>query len=62
MRRLGFLASLTCFALLVLAAVFAPVLAPYLPNDPVHLPYALPGEGGLLGADSLGRDMFARIL
>lgn len=62
MRRLGFLASLTCFALLVLAAVFAPVLAPYLPNDPVHLPYAPPGEGGLLGADSLGRDMFARIL
>ncbi|RJG40492.1 ABC transporter permease [Mesorhizobium sp. DCY119] len=62
MRRVGFIVSLVCFALLILAAILAPHLAPYAPNQPVHMPYATPGDGGLLGADSLGRDMFSRIL
>lgn len=62
MKNTSFILSLACFALLVLAAVFAPFLAPYAPSDPVHMPYASPGDGGLLGADSLGRDMFSRIL
>ncbi|ENN83881.1 peptide ABC transporter, permease protein (plasmid) [Rhizobium freirei PRF 81] len=62
MRNTGFHLSLACFGLLVLAALFAPWLAPYAANDPVHMPYAMPGEGGLLGADSLGRDMLSRIL
>lgn len=62
MRRVGYVSSLTCFALLILAAVFAPLLAPYSPSAPVHIAYSLPGEGGPLGADSLGRDMLSRIL
>lgn len=62
MRNLGFILSLMAFTLLALAAILAPLIAPYLPSDPVHAPYAAPGEGGLLGADSLGRDMFSRIL
>jgi peptide/nickel transport system permease protein len=62
MRRIGFLLSVACFTLLVLAALFAPWLAPYAPNDPVHMPYAAAGDGGLLGADSLGRDMLSRVL
>ncbi|SCB23803.1 peptide/nickel transport system permease protein [Rhizobium miluonense] len=62
MRNVGFVLSLTCFGLLVIAALLAPWIAPYLPSDPVHMPYAPPGDGGLLGADSLGRDMLSRIL
>ena len=62
MRNTGFALSLLCFALLVLAAVFAPLLAPYSPSDPVHMAYAPPDAKALLGADSLGRDMLSRIL
>jgi len=62
MRNAGFILSLACFFLLVLAALFAPWLAPYAPNDLAHMPYAGIGDGGLLGADSLGRDMASRIL
>ncbi len=52
------------FALL---AVFAPLVAPFDPNQPI-LPFALPGaaapEGGifLFGTDHLGRDILSRII
>lgn len=62
MRAAGFALSVACFGLLALAAVLAPWLAPYPPGAPVHMPYATPGAGGLLGADSLGRDLLSRIL
>ena len=62
MRNLGFILSIICFGLLVLAAVFAPLLAPHSPSDPVHMAYAAPDAKALLGADSLGRDMLSRIL
>lgn len=62
MRNLGFILSLACFAALVLAAILAPMLAPYAPGEPVHAPYAGPGAGGWLGADSIGRDLLSRVL
>ena len=49
---------------MVLLAVFAPVLAPYDPNaiNPI-IPYKRIGfEGHLLGTDDLGRDILSRIL
>lgn len=50
-------------ALVVLAAVFAPVLAPYDP-DYVDLNNVLqgPGAGHLLGTDALGRDLLSRLM
>jgi ABC-type dipeptide/oligopeptide/nickel transport system permease subunit len=50
----------------ILAALFAPLLAPFDPTTPLK-PYATPGntfEGALLllGADTLGRDILSRIL
>jgi peptide/nickel transport system permease protein len=47
---------------IVVAAVCAPLLAPYTPNQPVHIPFAAPGAEAWLGADGLGRDMLSRIL
>ncbi len=55
--------ALAAVVLLVLAAVFAPWLAP---GDPYGGDLAdtlkLPGEAGLLGADGQGRDMVTRLL
>lgn len=55
--------------LIVLAAAFAPLIAPYPPNDQDLMQRLLPPvwqEGGsaahLLGTDELGRDMLTRIL
>ncbi|MFD6202448.1 ABC transporter permease [Streptomyces rubiginosohelvolus] len=50
-------------ALVVLAALFAPWLAPYDPNE-VDLGDALAGTGAdhLLGADTAGRDTLSRLL
>ncbi|WP_305985894.1 ABC transporter permease [Roseibium sp. MMSF_3544] len=58
---------------LILAAVFAPLLAPYNPFDPGSLnlmngfsqpmvPNALTGDSFLMGADDQGRDVFSTIL
>lgn len=49
--------------LIVLAAIFAPVLAPFDPNeaDFYHLSQA-PGDGHLLGTDAQGRDVLSRLL
>jgi peptide/nickel transport system permease protein len=56
-------AGLTLLALLVLVAVFAPLLTSW---DPVKqdLTASLqpPGNGHLLGTDQLGRDVYARLL
>nr|WP_311028734.1 nickel transporter permease [Mesorhizobium sp. WR6] len=61
-NRLG-MAGFTIILLLVLSAVFAPLLAthdPYLPNLAKRL--SPPGAEYWLGADELGRDILTRIL
>ena len=49
--------------LVTLIALLAPVLAPHDPIQPVGMPMASPGSGGLLlGTDSIGRDILSRVL
>lgn len=58
------LAGMTVLTVAVLAALLAPVVAPY-PADQTHFDAAFspPGTPGfLLGTDSLGRDILSRIL
>jgi peptide/nickel transport system permease protein len=65
--------SFSVVALMVLAAVFAPLIAPYNPFDPASLnlmngfsapmqPNAFTGETFWLGTDDQGRDVFSTIL
>lgn len=63
LRDRSALVGLAILVLLVLAAVLAPVLAPYSPTEP-HYESALrgPGRGFLLGTDVLGRDQLSRLL
>jgi peptide/nickel transport system permease protein len=48
---------------MVFTAIFAPLIAP---SDPKAQDYAMtlrpPGEGGLMGTDSLGSDVFSRVI
>ena len=46
----------------VVAAIFAPVIAPYGEAEVVGSSYAPPDEAMILGGDQLGRDMFSRII
>ena len=46
----------------IAAAILAPLVAPYPPNDLVGPPSRAPGGGFLLGTDDLGRDVFSRLL
>jgi peptide/nickel transport system permease protein len=54
------------FSLVIVVTVIAvavPVLAPHDPLMPVGMPLQAPGKGGfLLGTDSVGRDIFSRVL
>ncbi|RAX45245.1 ABC transporter [Arthrobacter sp. AQ5-06] len=57
------LAALSFLALLVLAAILAPVLSPADPNlASLQDVSARPGPAHVLGADSAGRDVFSRLL
>lgn len=47
---------------MLLLACAGPFLAPYPPAETVARPYAPPGDGLLLGADQLGRDVLSRVL
>ncbi|WP_309030470.1 ABC transporter permease [Streptomyces alfalfae] len=62
-RPLGVAVAGAFLALVVLAAVFAPLLAPYAP-DAIDLSASLVGTGGehLLGTDSSGQDLLSRAL
>ncbi len=56
--------GLIIVCIMVLIAVFAPLLAPYDPTaiSPLEA-YALPGENGhILGCDHIGRDLLSRII
>lgn len=47
---------------MLLIAFIGPLLAPYPVSKPVGRPYAPPGDGLLLGADQIGRDVLSRVL
>jgi peptide/nickel transport system permease protein len=50
-------------AVLVLAAIFAPLIAPDNPITPSGLPFTPPLTGGhLMGTDEIGFDIFSRVL
>jgi peptide/nickel transport system permease protein len=57
-------AAVLVFLVVVLAAIFAPLLSPYPPNQPhITARLAPPGsEGFLLGTDGQGRDMLSRLI
>ncbi|WP_326834534.1 ABC transporter permease [Amycolatopsis rhabdoformis] len=63
MKRRAILIPLVVLAIYVLAAVFAPVLAPFDP-DKVTLAQRLlpPGAHHWLGTDALGRDVLSRVI
>ncbi len=54
--------SLIVFILIVLVALFAEQLAPYARDQTVGSFQAAPSDGHLLGTDSVGRDVFTRLL
>jgi dipeptide transport system permease protein len=65
----GAVLGLVVFALLVLVAIFAPLIAPHLPNEQYRDSLLTPPswqEGGksmfLLGTDAVGRDMLSRLI
>jgi ABC-type dipeptide/oligopeptide/nickel transport system permease subunit len=57
------LVGLVIVIVMILAAIFAPIIAPYDPIEP-HYTSVLtaPGREFLLGTDELGRDIFSRLL
>jgi len=63
MKRTGVLIGGTTLILLIVSAIFAPVLAPYSPFE-LHLEQGLsrPSFSHILGQDKLGRDVLSRIL
>lgn len=56
------LAGLIIVTVLVVTAVFAPVLAPHGPKEIAFSPYLPPGGATPLGTDQLGRDQLSRII
>ena len=46
----------------VLAAVFAPVIAPFSETEIVGAQYEPPDSTWILGTDNVGRDMFSRLI
>ena len=55
--------GLVIILLLFVIAIFAPVIAPYDPNEQnLQESHALPGAKHLLGADKHGRDMLSRMI
>jgi peptide/nickel transport system permease protein len=56
-------AGLILLGLLVLAALLAPLIAPYNPIDPSGTPFTPPLHGAhLMGTDEVGYDIFSRVL
>ncbi|MEL7091693.1 MAG: ABC transporter permease [Pseudomonadota bacterium] len=62
-RNRAALFGLATLTLIILAAIFGPILYPTDPFDMVWAPFSPPGQQGfLLGTDYLGRDLFAMLL
>ncbi|HEY0258799.1 MAG TPA: ABC transporter permease [Lacisediminihabitans sp.] len=55
-------AGIIIFAVILLAAVFAPLLTPYRPLVGVGQPIQSPSIGHPMGTDDLGRDVFSQVL
>ena len=64
MRNAPLTAAFGLFVILVyvVAALFAPVIAPYGEAEVIGSSYAPPDDDMILGGDQLGRDMFSRII
>lgn len=56
------LVSLTVLTIIILAAILAPVIAPYDPNKIVGAFSGAPNSKNWLGTDQIGRDVFSRLL
>ncbi len=56
------LASLAVLTIIILAALLAPIIAPYNPNEMVGSFSGAPSSKHLLGTDQIGRDVFSRLL
>jgi peptide/nickel transport system permease protein len=54
--------GLAIVVLMVLIALFGPLVAPHSPTQFVGAPNAGPGSGAVFGTDTLGRDVFSRFL
>lgn len=64
MKKLSFKSTLGLFllALITLAAIFAPLIAPYHPTETTVDVLTGPSLDHLFGTDNLGRDVFSRII
>ena len=60
-HKLGVI-SLGIVCLIALAAILAPIIAPYNPDAITGNFSAAPGDGHILGTDQIGRDVFSRLL
>ena len=56
------LTGLIILATLFILAVFAPVIAPYNPNEIIEDHIAAPSLSHIFGTDDLGRDIFSRLI
>ena len=62
-RSWGAMVGLAVLCLMVLAAVFAPAIAPYEPLEPdAFAAFSGPSAKHLFGTDNLGRDILSRVL
>lgn len=69
-RRAGFLIrdnplglfGLVAILILAVFAIFAPIIAPYSPDDFVAAKHQNPSPDHLFGTDDLGRDVFSRVV
>jgi peptide/nickel transport system permease protein len=64
LRNMGFSASISLFiiSLMAGAALLAPIIAPYAPNDIVSDIWRAPCSRFLLGTDNVGRDVLSRLI
>jgi peptide/nickel transport system permease protein len=64
LRNMGFSASISLFIIAVLAgaALLAPIISPYAPNDIVSDIWQAPCSRFLLGTDNVGRDVLSRLI
>lgn len=58
----GTLVGLVLLIMMVLIAVFAPIIAGPDPLDINHVPFAPPSKANLFGTDYMGRDVFAMMV